>query len=778
MTMSTTAGVGASLRRLEDHRLLTGAGAFTDDLSLPGQLHAAVVRSPYAHARLRGVDASAARGAPGVVLVLTAADLRQEGVRAIPSLSRTPPFDIRGPDGQTAPDADQYPLADDKVRYAGEPVALVVADTAARARDAAADVAVDYEPLEAVVDAARADDPGAPRVWDDRPSNRSFAWERGDAAAVAEAFAAAAHVVSVELVNNRIAPVFLEPRAALAERDAATGRLTLRAGCQSPHGMRAVLAGALGVEARDIRVIAPDMGGGFGARGGLYPEYVALLVAARRLGRPVKWTADRAESFLTDHQSRDHVLRGELALDAAGRFTAMRASVDWRHGAYLTTRSVWVLVHYLPPMLGGPYRIPLGYVAIRGAFSNTTPQGAIRGIGRLEANYLTESLIEAAARASGIDRVELRRRNLLTAADLPWTTVGGNVLTSGAFAGHLDRALERVDWAGFAARRRADADQRRLRGIGLALYVENDGSTNTEFAEIEVIPAGRVLVLVGTQDFGMGHATMYTQVAVEALGVAPEQVDVVFGDTDRVARGSGSHGSRTARMGGGAVVTGATKLIEEGRALAAGLVEAAPEDVVYAGGRFTVAGTDRGVSLFEVAAARVAQGGRFAAQADFVTAGDAHASGCHACEVSIDPGDGRVVLERYAIVADVGRAVNPPIVHGQMHGGAAQGIGQALLEELVVAPDSGQVLAGSLMDYAVPRADDLPAFSVDLVEDVEPDNPLGVKGAGENATTGAPAAVLNAIRDALASAGVEQVDMPVTSEQVWEALRRAAPAPR
>jgi carbon-monoxide dehydrogenase large subunit len=765
-------GPGAPLKRREDPRFLTGASRFTADVVPEGAAHAVVVRSPHAHAIVRGIDAVAARAAPGALLVLTAADVADEIPRPIPSFSSTPPFDIRGRDGRPAPDAEQYPLARERARYAGEPVALVVADTAARAQDAADLVRVEYEPLPPVFEMEEALAPGAPRIWDDRPGNVSFEWERGDAAAVARAFDRAAHVARVEIVNNRIAPVFLEPRSAVASYEAATARWTLQVGCQSAHGMRALMAHVLGVGVERLRVIVPDTGGGFGARGGAYPEYPLLLVAARRLGRPVAWTAERTESFLTDYQARDHVLRGELALDEDGRFTAMRARVDWRHGAYFTSRNVWVMVHYLPPTLGGPYRIPAAHVSIRGLFSSTTPLAAFRGIGRIEANYLTESLIEAAARGTGRDRIELRRRNIVGAQDLPWTTPGGAVLTSGAFAENMARALDLADWRGFPERQRASAAAGRLRGIGLASYVENDGSTPTEFAEVAATADGRVVVSVGTQDFGMGHETMFSQVAAEALGVPVERVDVVFGDTDRVARGAGSHGSRSARVGGGAVVGSAARLVEEGRAIAARLLEAAVPDVTYAGGRFTVAGTDRGVGLFEVAAAVEGTGARFAAETDFVTAGDVHATGCHACEVTIDPDDGVVRLERHVIVADVGRAINPLIVHGQMHGGAAQGIGQALLEHVVTDAASGQPLTGSLMDYAIARADDLPSFVVELAEVAEADNPLGVKGAGESAATGAPAAVVNAVRDALHAAGVRHVDMPVTREQVWRALQK------
>lgn len=775
--MNDDARIGAPRKRKEDPRFLTGASCFTDDVALAGQLHAVVVRSPHAHARIRAVDTAAARSAPGVRLVLAAVDVEGEVARPIPSYSRMPPFDIQGPDGAMAPDADQFPLARETARYAGEPVVFVVADTLGQAHDAAALVRVDYEPRPAAIGFEQALAVDAPRVWDDRPGNVSFEWA-DDTGAVEAAFARAAHVTRVEVVNNRIAPVFMEPRSAVAEYDPGTSRWTLRVGCQSAHGMRAVLVHVMGIGPERLRVVVPDTGGGFGARGGVYPEYPLLLVAARRLGRPVKWTAARTEAFLTDHQARDHVLRGELALDGDGRFTAMRARVDWRHGAYLTSRNVWVMVHYLPPTLGGPYRIPCGHAAIRGVFSHTTPLAAFRGIGRIEANYLTESLIEAAARETGIDRIELRRRNLVGPGEFPWTTPGGAVVTSGEFRRNLDRALALADWNGFPARRAASQARGELRGFGVAAYVENDGSTPTEFAEVQATGDGRVIVCAGTQDFGMGHATVFSQVAAETLGVPFDSIEVVFGDTDRVMRGAGSHGSRSARVGGGAVVASARKVVEEGRSLAARMLEAAAADVTYAAGRFTVAGTDRGVGLFEVAAFAEKTNGRLAAEADFATAGDVHANGWHACEVTVDPDDGTVRLERHAIVADVGRAINPLIVHGQMHGGAAQGVGQALMEHVVFEADSGQPVSASFMDYAIPRADDLPLLAVELNEVVEPDNPLGVKGAGENATTGAPAAVMNALRDALQSAGADGVDMPATREQVWRALRRAGAAAR
>lgn len=773
MAMNEQQGIGAPVRRKEDHRFLTGESCFTDDIALAGALHAAVVRSPHAHARVGRIDTAAARAAPGVLLVLTAAEIRDDVLKPIPSFSRTPPFDVRGRDGTLAADGSQYPLASDKVRYVGEPLAMVVAATLPQARDAAELVEVDYAPLPAVIDFAGALEPGAPRVWEELAGNVSFDWEQGDAAAVAEAMASAAHVARRELINNRVVVSFMEPRAALAEIDPASGRLTLHVGCQTAHGMQAVLVDMLGLEAAQLRVVVPDTGGGFGARGLVYPEYPLVLVAARRLGRPVGWTAERGESFLSDAQARDHILRGELALDDQGRFTALRVSIDWRHGAYLTSRNVWVMVRFLPPTIGGVYRIPHAHVEIKGLFSNTTPLAAYRGIGRVEATYLIESLVDAAARETGIDRVELRRRNLVGPDAMPWTAPGGAVYTSGEFGPNLESALALGDWPGFAARRAAGDKQGLLRGIGLAMYVENDGGVPSEFAEVVAAADGTVTLYVGTQDFGMGHETVFSQVLADELGIPIERVRVVFGDTDKVKRGAGSHGSRSARIGGGATVIGAREMIERGKALAAEMLEAAAADLEYAGGRFTIAGTDRSIALPEVAAFAEGRGERLAASADFVTESETHSNGCHVCEVSLDPDDGTVRIERYAIVADVGRVLNPLIVRGQLHGGAVQGIGQALMEQAVYDGASGQPLTGSYMDYAMPRADDLPYLAIEFNEVLEHDNPLGVKGAGEGATTAAPAAVMNAIRDALASAGVPHLDMPATPERVWRALKAA-----
>lgn len=771
--MNEQSWIGRPMARREDQRFLTGKGCFTDDIARPGMAHGLVLRSPHPHALVRGIDTAAARTAPGVLLVLTAADIADEVVGPIPSHSATPPFDVGRRNGGPAADAPQHPLATDRVRYLGEPVAFVVAQTLAQARDAAERIAVDYAVLPAVteIDAAMATE--APCLWEHLDSNLSFTWEGGDAAATERAFAEAAHVTRLRLENNRVVVAFMEPRSALAEPEAGSGRMVLHTGCQSAHGLQAGICGVLGLRPEELRVTVPDTGGGFGARSAVYPEFVLVVLAARRLERPVKWTAGRDEAFLSDTQSRDHVMQAELALDGEGRFTGLRVAIDWRHGAYLVPRSIWVMVAYLPPTLGGPYRIPTAHAHLRGIFTNTSPMAALRGIGRVEANYLMESLVDAAARETGRDRLALRRLNLVGPEAMPWRAAGGNLITSGDFPANLARATALADWEGFARRREESAARGLLRGIGLGLYVENDGGAPGEFAEVAANGDDTVTLFVGTQDFGMGHATMYAQVLADELGLAPDAVDVVFGDTDRVGRGAGAHGSRSARIGGGATVLGARAMIEHGKALAGDLLEAAAGDIAYAAGRFAIAGTDRGASLAQVARFAEDRGERLAGQADFLTKAEVHSNGCHVCEVEIDPADGRVRIDRYAVVADVGRIINPLIVAGQIHGGAAQGIGQALLERIVYDAESGQTLTGSFMDYGLPRADDLSGFAVAFNEVVEGDNPLGVKGAGESATTGAPAAVMNAVRDALAGTGAGHLDMPATPERVWRVLRAA-----
>jgi len=767
--------IGHRVARKEDPRLLTGRGRFTDDLVEPGTARAAVVRSPHPHARILDVDVSAARKMDGVLVVLTGREVEGQ-IGPVPTLARTPPFARLNRDGSPMPDPGQPALATTKTRYPGEPVAFVVAETEMQALDAAEAVVVEYEPLPAVTTYEQARAPDTP-VWDDNPRNVTFDREQGDRESTDAAFASAAHVVEATLANNRITPVFLEPRSAVASYDADNETWTLTLGCQTAHGMRGILADMLGIDPERLRVVVPDMGGGFGARGTPYPEFALLLAAARRTGRTVGWTATRAESFLTDAQSRDHLLHGALAIDAHGRFTAMRVLVEWRHGAYVSPRGFTTMTDYLIPTIGGSYRIPTGHIEMRGHPSNTTPQAAYRGIGRVESNYLTESLVDAAAAVTGIDRIEIRRRNLVSPHEMPWTAPGGFVYHGGDFRANLERAVDAVDMAGFAARRAESAERGRLRGIAAAPYVENDGGAPADYAKVEAHADGTVTVFAGTQNFGMGHETVYAQIAADRLGIDFHAVHFVDGDTARVKEGFGSHGSRSMRIGGTACVMGADLMVERGRSLAGEMLEAASGDIGYDAGVFSVAGTNRSVTLAEVARFAAERGEELSGERRFTTERGSLGNGAAACEVEIDPETGAVEIVRYVIVCDTGRTINPLLAEGQLHGGAAQGIGQAALEQVVYDPDSGQNLTGSLMDYAIPRADDLPALEVVMIEVAESDNPLGVKGIGEGPTTGAPAAVMGAVRDALSTVGTTTIDMPVTSERVWRAIRAANAPP-
>jgi aerobic carbon-monoxide dehydrogenase large subunit len=618
------------------------------------------------------------------------------------------------------------------------------------------------------VDAALAD--GAALLWPELPSNRSFRWQAGDRKAVSGCLRAAAHVIELEVEFPRAIVAFMEPRAAIGSYDPTTCRYTLRAGCQSAHQLRTVLAQVLGVTDDALRVIVPEVGGGFGARNIAYPEFVLVLFAAQALGRPVKWVAERNESFVADAQARSQRLRGTLALDGDGRFLTLQVASTWRHGGYFTTRSVFVLVHWMAPMVCGPYRIPVHHFELEGVFTNTTPIAAYRGVARAELAYLLERLVDTAARQSGIDRIELRRRNLLAPDEMPYRSAAGAVYPPAQFERNLDLGLEAIDWGGFPARRAEARACGKLRGIGLSTYIENAGGAPSEFARVQVDGAGAVLVHVGTQDFGMGHETVFAQVLADVLGVDPAAVRVVDGDTDAIEIGFGGHGSRCARIGGGAVLQGGRAVIERGRPLAADLLEAAAADVEFRDGAYVISGTDRCIGLFEVARAAEDRGSPLIASATFETPGMSYPNGCQLCEVEVDPDTGKVTVERYVMVADPGRVLNPLIVEGQLHGGIAQGIGQALLERVVLDPDSGQLLSGSFMDFALPRADDLPGFTTVCNPFPGADNPLGVKGIGEGPTTGSPPAVVNAVLDALGERGVSAIDMPLTPERVWRAL--------
>jgi carbon-monoxide dehydrogenase large subunit len=770
--------IGQSVRRLEDPRLLQGLGRYSDDVSLPRELHAVLVRSPHAHARIRGLDARRALAAPGVAAVLTAADLAADGVGDLPT-DRTRK---RG-DGTPAFATPRPALARDRVRHVGDPLALLVADTRAHAVDAAELVTIDYEPLPAVVATVAATHPGAPPVWDEAPDNVAFVAESGQREAVARAFAGAAHVTRLDFVVSRVAAAPLEPRGAVGEYDRRAGRYTLHTGIQAPHGTRTLLADVLRVPQSRVRVVTGDVGGSFGMRSGLYPEMVLVLWAARRLGRPVKWTSDRREGFVTDEHGRDNVSTVELALDADGRFLALRVAVTLNVGAYLTPRSAGPGTNNIGGV-AGVYTTPVIHHQTTGVFTHTTSTGPYRGAGRPEATYAIERVIDLAARELGLDPVALRRRNLIPASAMPFKT--GLVFTydSGDFARGMDLALSLADHAGFEKRRVEARTRGRLRGLGVANAIEVAGgpytALNPDTAEIRVNPDGSVTVLTGSTSMGQGNETAFAQIVGDRLGVEPARIQVTWGDSDALGAGRGNGGSGALSVGGSAIVRAVDKIIERGRRIAARVLEAAPEDIVFRDGRFTVAGTDTGLALADVARAayqpkRLPPGLEpgFSETAAFTPPAVTFPNGCQIAEVEVDPDTGAVTVVRHTVVDDVGRMVNPLLVKGQIHGGVVQGLGQALLEDLSYDAETGQLLAGSFMDYAMPRADDVPPFTVDSHEVPTAVNPLGAKGVGEAGTVGALPAVVNAVNDALAPLGVRHLDMPLTPARVWRAIRDA-----
>jgi carbon-monoxide dehydrogenase large subunit len=773
----TSGGIGESVRRREDPRLLTGQGRYTDDVTWPGQVHAAFVRSPHAHADVLAIEAGAARAVTGVLGVFTGHDLAADGVGAIPTLVAERGGGIRSRDGSPFAEPPWHPLARARVRHVGEPVALVIAETPEAARDGGAAVVVRYAGRAAVVDAVAALAAGAPSLHAGVAGNRAFDWECGDPDATARALATAAHVTRLRLLDNRLVTCFLEPRAALARWDAAAGRYLLRAGLQSVHQVAVTLARVLGVAADRVACTTGDVGGGFGSRLQLYAEYVALAWAARRVGRPVKWVSSRCEGFASDAQSRDQVLAGELALDAAGRITALRVRATANLGAYVAPGIPISTILNMQRMVCGLYAIPAIHLRVEGAFTNTVPINVYRGVGRLECVYTVERLIDRAARETGRDPAALRRASMVRV--FPHRTPTGAVYDSGDYVARLDEALEQADAAGFPARRAAAARRGRLRGLGLGPYIEGTGGLPQEFAEVRVLPAGIVEVPIGSQSQGQGHETVFAQVVAERLGVPLEAVRIVTGDSDRVARGVGTFASRSMLRGGGAVVEATDAVVAAGRTMAAHLLEAAAPDIEYRDGAFRVIGTDRSVGLFAVAGAAVegrlpaALGPALGAARMHENPAFAFANGCQVCEVEVDPETGAVAIAALTVVDDSGRAVNPMIVHGQLHGAVAQGIGQALMERCVYEPASGQLLSGSFLDYAIPRAGDLPAIAVTSRDVPSPTSALGVKGAGEGGTVGAPGAVIHAILDALAPLGVAHIDMPATPERVWQAIQQA-----
>ncbi len=774
----TKFGIAQPVRRVEDPRLLRGGGSYTDDITLPGTVHGVVLRSPHAAARITALDTAAARALPGVLAVYTSADLTADGIGPLPCAAQ-----VKNRDGSPQAAPPHPVLAEGAVRHVGDPVAFIVAETGTQARDAAEAVMVEYDILPAITDLGAALDAGAAQVWDSVPGNKVFDWEIGQKDKTEELFRSAAHVTRLTVVNNRIVVASMEARAALAAYDAAEQKWTLRTNTQGGWLLKDILSSAVfHVDAAKFRVITPDVGGGFGMKIFVYAEHVLTCYAARKLGLPVKWASERSEAFLSDTHGRDNITMGEIATDAAGKLLALRTRNVANMGAYLSTFAPFIPTAAGTGVLASVYGFQAVYANVIGVFTNTTPVDAYRGAGRPEANYLVERLIDAVARDLKIDRVELRRRNMVLPEAMPHKTPVGKTYDSGDFRVVLDAALHNSDWAGFPARAAEAARRGKRRGIGLSYYLEATGGAPTERAEIRFVEDGYVDVYVGTQSTGQGHETAYVQLTVDRLGVPGEKVRVKQGDTDTIPTGGGTGGARSLYSEGTAILATAATVIEKGKKAASEALEAAPADIVFEDGRFSIVGTDRGMDIIALAATQRAR----AARGEDVTTLDAaevaeikahtFPNGCHIAEVEVDPETGVVRVVRYSVTDDVGKAVNPLIVRGQVHGGVAQGLGQAMLERTAYDKESGQLLSGSFMDYALPRADDLPSIDVDLVEVPCASNPLGVKGAGEAGAVGSPPAVINAIVDALSGDGVTHIDMPATPEIVWRALsgRKAA----
>jgi|JI10StandDraft_1071094.scaffolds.fasta_scaffold02708_22 carbon-monoxide dehydrogenase large subunit len=787
--MSNAQGIGAAVKRKEDRRFLVGKGQYTDDVTLPNQSYAVFVRSPYGHAKVNGVDAKAALAAPGVLAVLTGADVAADGLGGIPC-----GWLVKSKDGSPMVEPPHPALAQGKVRHVGDPVAMVIASTKAAAKAAAALVEVDYEPLPAVGLLANAIVPGAPQVWDEAPGNVCFDWHIGDPATTDAAFAKAAHVVELDLVNNRVAPNPMEPRAANGNFDGANDQYTLYTTSQNPHLTRLLLAAfTLKVPEHKLRVIAPDVGGGFGSKIFHYAEELLVLWASRRVGRPVKWTSDRMEAFQTDAHGRDHISNAKLALDASGKFLGLRVHTYAAMGAYLSTFAPAVPTYLYATLLSGPYDFPAIYAEVKAIFTNTVAVDAYRGAGRPEATYLLERLVEKAARQLGMDRVELRRKNLIRADQFPYQTQVALQYDIGDYQATLDLALKEANYAGYAARAAASQANGKLRGFGMSTYIEACGIAPSalvgalgaraglyEAANVRVHPTGSVTVFTGTHSHGQGHETTFAQLIADRLGVSTDQVEVVHGDTDRIPFGMGTYGSRSASVGGSAIVKALDKIVDKGKKIAAHLLEASVADIEFKDGQYRVVGTDRVKAFGEVAFAAYVphnypietvepglEESAFYDPKNFTFPG-----GTHLVEVEIDPDTGVVEVASVTIADDVGVIINPMIVDGQAHGGLAQGIGQALLEEAVYDAE-GQLTNGTYMGYCMPRAADLPNFKVGNHVTACTHNPLGIKGVGEVGAIGVPPAVINAVLDALAPLGVTDISMPATPEKVWRAIQAA-----
>jgi len=775
---SSLAAIGEPVVRKEDAELLTGQGRFSDDVNLPGQAYAVMVRSPHAHARIRSIDVAAAMAVPGAIAVLTGVDAIKDGLKPIPHRPILGPPDI-ALGKRDASDKFLSPhrvLPTDKARFAGETVAMVVAESLGAAKDAAERVTVDFEPLPAVTETIKAVAPDALLVWDEARSNVCVDAEVGDAAATARGFERATHIVKLQTWVQRVTGVPLEPRAAVASHDRTSGRTTLYAGSGGVVRQKHELAGVLDVPVDRIRVVSGDVGGNFGTRNAFYPEFALAAWASRRIGRPVKWTCERHEAFLSDYQGRDLFVEAELALDADGRFLALRGSNMSNVGAHTVS---FVPLTKGVSVMSSVYRIPAASVRARAVMSNTPPTNPYRSAGRAEVMFVMERLIDLAATTHGFDRLELRRRNLIRADEMPYVNPLGLTYDSGEYARAMASALALGRWDDFPQRRRAAARSGKRRGIGIANYIEFTTGAPREWTKITVLPDGRVDVAIGTLSSGQGHRTSFAQLITDWLGVPFDCVNMIQGDTDIVPVGGGSHSGRSMRLAGIVIGKASDAVIARGKRIAAHVLEAAEHDIEFSGGNFLVKGADRSLGIFDVAREALRRNDLpgelacpLAAESDETVTAGGYPYGSHVCEVEVDLELGTVEIVGYAAVDDVGRAVNPRILHGQTHGAIAQGIGQALNEGCVYERNSAQLLSGSFMDYAMPRAGGLPSFATEISEVPSTNNPLGVRAGGEGGTTPALAAVVNAIVDALKDFGVKHMEMPVTPERVWRATSR------
>ena len=769
-------GVGQPVVRLEDTRLVQGRGHFQDDRVLPGQAYTVFVRSPYAYAKIKSVDTAAALAAPGVLAVYTGADYAADGL-GMPKAN----MPRKREDGSPMFAPQRPALVADRVRYVGDPVVMVIAETLAQAKDAAELVEVDYEPLPSVTDTAYAVDPASPRIWDENPDNISHLHERGNKAATEAAFAKASRIVKRRYVITRVHAQYMEPRGAIGVYDEGDDRYVLYADVNYPHRVRNMLANQVfRVPESAVRVVVQDVGGGFGTKGWQYVEHRLTLWAAEKLRRPIRWTCERSETVMADEHGRDNIGEISLAFDDDGKILGLNLDMIANLGAYVASDRQLLTPFGMIGTVTGVYDIPAAYVRIDAVLTNTNPTAPYRGAGRPEAIYLIERVLDAAAQELGIDAIELRRRNLIAPGQLPYKAALGPNYDCGEFEANLDKALELADYAGFPARREASKARGLLRGIGLANAIEQAAGPQPEYAEVRFNPSGTALLMMGTKSHGQGHETVFKQILFEKIGIDPADVRFIDGDTDRVAFGMGSNGSRSMVVGGSALVLAAEKLIEKGRRIAAHVLEAAETDIEFVEGRFSVAGTDRALSLKQVAMtafqpAKLPAGMEpgFYENATYETPLPTFPNSCHICEVEIDPDTGAVQLVSYCVVDDVGTVINPLTLKGQIHGGIAQGVGQVLMEQVVYEPDTGQLLSASFMDYAMPRADTLCNMEVASNPVPTKRNLLGAKGAGEAGTVGALPSVMLAIMNALAPLGVTELDMPATGEAVWRAIQAA-----